>query len=163
MKSRSLSMARRIVSRLRVAGIVFALAPLGGGAALAGTTHTQVPLTAFPVQSPCNGEVVFISGETDIIVHGNQGSGDVHVVISDNAHGTGTGNLENNYILSAQGMGQFDVPAVDGTYFVPFHAEIVSTGAAPNFAVEGIDTVVVSGGQVTAIFPSSITGFTCHG
>jgi hypothetical protein len=146
-----------------VAGIVFALSPLGGGAALAGTTHTLIPFSGFGVVNACNGEGVPFAGEVDIIVHGNQNGGGTHVVISDNAHGTGTGNQANDYILSAQGTGQFDVAAVDGVYLVPFHAEIISVGAAPNFAIDGIDTVVVSSGQVTGFFVSSVTSSVCHG
>jgi hypothetical protein len=157
-------MARRIASRLPlVAWIVFVLAPLGGGTALAGATHTTLPFSNFIVQSPCNGEVVPFAGQVDIILNGNQNHNGVHVVISDNGHSTGTGDQGNGYILSGQGSGQFDVATVDGVYVVPFHAEIISEGSAPNFAVEGTDTLVVSGGHVTVFFVSSVTSFTCHG
>ena len=160
-------MTRGVASRIPLVGvIVFALCSLGGSAALAGnasTTHTQLPFTNFPVVNPCNGELVLFAGDVDIIVHANQNANGGHVLISDNTHATGTGDQGNEYILSAQGSGQFDVPTVDGTYLVPFHAEIISAGAAPNFAADGIDTVVVSGGQVTAFFVSSVTSTTCHG
>jgi hypothetical protein len=160
-------MTRGVASRLPlVAVIVFALCSLGGGTALAGnasTTHTQLPFTNFPVVSPCNGELVLFAGEVDIILHANQGGNGGHVVISDHTHATGTGDQGNGYILSGVGSGQFDVPTVDGTYLVPFHVEILTEGAAPNFAADGIDTVVVSGGQVTAFFVSSVTSTTCHG
>ena len=157
-------MATRIASRLLLsAAIVFALAPLGGGTALAATTHTTLPFTNFLVLSPCNSELVPFAGQVDIIVHGNQNKSGTHVVISDNSHATGTGDQGNDYILSAQGSDQFDVVTVDGVYLVPFHAEIISEGAAPNFAVDGMYTVVVSGGQVTLFFVSSVTSATCHG
>jgi hypothetical protein len=55
------------------------------------------------------------------------------------------------------------VPAVDGFYIVPFHAEIIREDAAPNFAAEGTDGVVVSGGQVTNFFVNSVTSTVCHG
>src|SRR5262245_163208 len=159
-------MARGIGSRVSVvAGIVFALGPLGGGAALAGsssTTRTKIPFS-MPVTSPCNGESVGFTGELAVIFHSNQSGSGMHVVISDTAQATGTGNLGNGYILSAQGNEQFDVPTVDGTYLVPFHAEVISEGAAPNFAVEGTDTAVVSGGVLTAFFLSGVTSFTCNG
>jgi len=113
--------------------------------------------------SPCNGESVPFNGEIDVIVHGNQTPGGVHVVISDNTHGTGTGSQGNGYILSAQGNDQFDVATVDGVYVVPFHAEIISEGAAPNFSADGTDEVIVSGGQVTAFFLLSVTSTTCEG
>jgi hypothetical protein len=158
-------MARRVRSALlSVAWILFALGPGAGRAALAGTTtHNQLPFTNFTVQSPCNGEVVPFNGDIDVIVHGNQTPGGVHVVISDNVHGTGTGSQGNDYILSAQGNDQFEVPTVDGVYVVPFHAEIISEGAAPNFSVEGADEVIVSGGQVTSFFLLSVTSTTCEG
>ena len=157
-------MARRFASRLPlVAAIVFALAPLGSGTALAGTTHMTLPFSNFIVLSPCNGEVVPFAGQVDILVHGNQNGQGGHVVISDNTHGTGTGDQGNDYILSAQGSGQFDAATVDGTYFPPFHAEIISEGAAPNFAVEGTDIVVVSGGLVTVFAVFSVDSTTCHG
>jgi hypothetical protein len=161
-------MARGFGSRLSVvAGIVFALGSLGGGAALAGsssTTRTKM-LFSMPVQSPCNGEIVGFTGETAVIFHSNQSGSGMHVVISDTAQATGTGNLGNSYILSAQGNEQFDRPTVDGTYDVPFHAEIISEGAAPNFTVDGTDTAVVSGGVLTAFFLSSVdvTSIACHG
>lgn len=157
-------MAKRLVSRLPlVAGVLFALAPLGSGTALAGTTHMTLPFTNFVVQSPCNGEVVPFAGQVDILVHGNQNANGGHVVISDNTHATGTGGQGNDYILSAQGSGQFNAPTVDGTYFVPFHAEIISEGAAPNFAAEATDIVVVSGGVVTMFAVFSVESTTCHG
>jgi hypothetical protein len=157
-------MARRLVSRLPlVAGVLLALAPLGSGTALAGTTHMTLPFTNFVVQNPCNGEVVPFAGQVDIIVHGNQNGQDGHVVISDNTHATGTGDQGNDYILSAQGNSQFDSATVDGTYFQPFHAEIISEGAAPNYSVEGTYVVVVSGGVVTSFAVFSVESTTCHG
>ena len=153
-------MTRRFASSLRsVVGCSLAFAALGGGPALAGTTHTTLPFSNFLVQSPCSGEVVPFAGEVDSLAHGNGG----HVVISSNTHATGTGNQGNDYILSAQGNGQFDTNAVDGTYFVPFHAEIISEGAAPNFAATGTDVVVVSGGQVISFALFSVDSTTCHG
>ena len=158
-------MAKRVSSAfLSVAWILFALGPGGGRAALAGTTtHNQLPFTNFPVLSPCNGEFVPFDGEVDEIVHGNQNPKGVHVVISGNTHGTGTGNQGNSYILSSQASDQFDVATVDGVYVVPFHAEIISEGAAPNFSAEGTSEVIVSGGQATAVFVLSVTSTTCEG
>jgi len=111
-----------------------------------GATHANFPTASVFAVSPCNGEGVLLSGPLDVIFHANQNGAGVHVNINSTFHGTGTGDQGNDYVVPAVGGDQFDVATADGTYIIPFHAEVISTGAAPNYAVEGTDTVIVLGG-----------------
>ena len=147
---------------IRIAAIVLALVSFGGGAAQGATVHSEIPVVDLPIANPCNGESVPFSGPFDIIFHVNSTANGFHVAIHDTAHLTGTGSLENSYILSALGGDQFDVAGVDGTYVTPFHAVVVSTGGAPNYLVDGVDNWNVSGG-VLNFLGFTATAITCTG
>jgi hypothetical protein len=146
----------------RIAAIVLALVPIGGGAAQGATVHSEIPIVDLPIVNPCNSESVPLSGPFDIIFLVNSTANGFHVGILDTAHLTGTGSLGNSYILSALGGEQFDVAGVDGTYVTPFHGVVVSTGAAPNYLVDGIDNWNVSGG-VLNFLGFTPTAITCTG
>jgi hypothetical protein len=146
----------------RIAAIVLALGPISGGVAQGATVHSEIPVVALPAVNPCNGESVALSGPFDNIFHVNSTADGFHVSIHDDAKLTGTGSLGNSYILSALGGDEFDVATVDGAYVTPFHGVVVSTGAAPNYLLDGIDHWNVSGG-VLNFLGFTVTATTCEG
>jgi hypothetical protein len=146
----------------RIAAIVCALVLIGGGAAQGGTVHSGTLVVGLPTVNPCNGESVPFSGPFDNMFHVNSTADGFHVGIHASAHFTGAGNLGNAYILSALGGEEFDEGSVDGPYTTPFHGVVVSTGAAPNYLVDGIDNWNVSGG-VLNFLGFIVTSTTCTG
>jgi hypothetical protein len=132
-----------------------------------GTSRVTIP-GAVNIVNRCNGEALAATGPVSIVFHSNErGDGGTHSNIHLKLKGEVTGNQGNEYILNLVANGQFDAPSgTDGQrqyYDLPFHAEVISEGSAPNLEFEGTVRVFVLNCEPVTATIISITNFECHG
>ena len=136
--------------------LVVLLVALTGGTALAdGAAHAEFS-GSLDVVNPCSSEAVVVNGPVKVVYHA-AAQNTVQITF----RGTGTGLQGNTYRVSLVGTEQF--ATASGTFAVPFQAQVITNGAAPNFAFEGIVTVVVENGQPVRAHITEITNSTCRG
>lgn len=133
-----------------------ALSLVATGAAQADSpncTTVTVPVV-FQETNPCNGELIAFTGSqtfTNCIL--NDASGGSHVSVNFLAQITGVGSLGNTYILNETGAGHQILDAQgNGELNVTVRALAVSTGAAPNFQVLGVEHETFSNFVVSNIW-----------
>ena len=126
-----------------------------------------VPISVF-FPNPCNNENVSLKGPADVTYHTNTTSGGAHYSVHVSFKGTGSGNKGNDYVVTLTANGDFDAPSSTvGTtlhFQMPYHAEFVSKGKAPNFSLEGtIDVGVDNGKPVNIVIVFPFVNAVCKG
>jgi hypothetical protein len=137
-------------------------AGVGVATAKNGAKHTQFT-GGVGLTNPCNGETLTATGPVKVVYHEQANGFVVHLTFK----ARGTGSLGNRYLLSYVANGRFAAPTGSGagfTFFdVPTHAQAVSRGPAPNFAVQQPMRVFVAGGAATGATLLGPATTTCHG
>jgi hypothetical protein len=123
---------------------------IAGLARADGNARFSFPISVF-FPNPCNNENVGLQGAVDVTYHTNAAGGGAHYSVHVRFKGNGTGNQGNAYNVSLMANGDFDAPtSTIGTtlhFQMPYHAEFISKGKAPNFSLEGTIDVGVDNGQ----------------
>lgn len=132
-----------------------------------GAEHTQF-LGGVGLLNPCNNEGVSVTGPVKIVYHEVEpGGGDEEYSLHLTFSGDGVGNQGNQYRMSFIANEQFSAPTEDfgsfQTFVMPFRANFVSRGGAPNFELEGSIKVFVVNGKAVGAFITAFSGSTCHG
>jgi len=128
--------------------------PIAGTARADGNARIDFPISVF-FPNPCNSENVSLHGAVDVMYHTNAAGGGAHYSVHVEFKGKGSGNQGNDYVVSLIANGNFDAPTgTVGTtlhFLMPYHAEFISKGKAPNFSLEGTIDVGVDNGVPTNI------------
>jgi hypothetical protein len=124
--------------------------------------HLPFPVSG-TVTNPCNGEVVTISGNSQIILNvTSDGSGGLHVVFRGNFQGvSGVGDQGNTYRIPIQATTSFNTRVGQEETFTQI-SQFIAEGSAPNFFFhEDAHITVNPDGTVTVFFDTITTS--CHG
>ncbi len=159
----------RLALRMALAVVAFGLALAGPprvthAAAGSREAESQVFLA---LSHPCTTESALLPGVVSIRLEQKSGGYTIHYKLE----ADGTGSAGNRYNVSFNGSERFSSPSAISDSFVafdvPFHAVVITRGAAPNFAIRGtIRVLTETGPEGLAIVGSqifSVTSQACRG
>jgi hypothetical protein len=140
---------------------------IAGIARADGTARIEFPISVF-FPNPCNSENVSLQGAANVTYHTNPAGPATVYVVQVNFNGKGSGNQGNGYVVTLLAGGQFNAPTstVGNTlhFQMPYHAEFISKGKAPDFSLGGtIDVGVQNGQPVNIVIVLPFVNAVCRG